>query len=665
MTTKTLSVSDLKLYDLGSINLVAGRMDAQNPLLAKKLHELGYIYALYGALDGLSLSYSMFKYSFDVLITDQNLSSSDIMHDWMLTPSGILTTAASSITLITFSFLANVFDDDDKNRFKRFVAIAWPYCRDTMKGLKNGYKGVKSTIQAMEFLGGQDLNNLIVPFGLLLGGLSVINRLWARYWTAQRKDMMKANAKLLAEMQDTLTLDSLDENFKKINSQSLRLRSMMLLSAAYGGVVDGLYLYVGVLGLCSMLPPVFVAMTVFCALYFLACVATRVYEEYDFQRKLVISQAKIELAYHGKKIELLFAELQELPAKLSADPENKSLLLLQDELISDFESTVMMFQQKRKELCSLSTLSYTSAFLSGLKDGLAAYGALSSIMFAVATVLILASASFPPALLITCVSLGMACLIGFIAFSMIQTYRHRAKQEQDPDLPNTELLKIGQLFKEAKNEVECLEPEHVKTTIVDGMAVDPSPQFYFQEASEIARSLCSGVGKGSKAIDFTMNALQEVNEKGHYQDTPIMFGFIGLSAIVYALVLGLRAYARGFGKPPIDAPPTDKSKDSEEIEMEVFPPASINEKWLSSDKESGSGQEQQPPDSPPLRAPTRSGHSIFNTPTQTRSSPNTNLDDLSSSNFQRSHSSINLSSIEVPPTQPPHVQMSDKSLGLM
>ena len=58
-------------------------------------------------------------------------------------------------------------------------------------------------LDSIEGLGGQNLSQLIVPFGLILGVLSVLNRIWLRYMVNQRKEMMKANAKLLQELQNT------------------------------------------------------------------------------------------------------------------------------------------------------------------------------------------------------------------------------------------------------------------------------------------------------------------------------------------------------------------------------------------------------------------------------------------------------------------------------
>ena len=621
-------------------------MDIDSRRLAKKIHKLGYIYALYGALDGLSLSYSMIKYSFDLLYTDTDLNASDVMHNWMMTPAGIAAAAAESITLIGFSLLANLFSDDDKNAFKRFIAIIWPYVRDTTKGLKNAYKGVRSTLQAYGLLLGQNVRYLIVPIGLFLGALSVVNRICMRRFVVEpRKVMMKTNAELLLEIQgacclhvklkipqdktayknsyilvntqlyyvnhdgviEGVTLTRFDEfasrlndkkstirlsvqelqyliksngghappahfdaatcrNFReRIGRQSLGLRSAGLLGAAYSGVIDGLYLFMGAIGLAALSSPLLLVMTILCTFFSGICIATRVYEEYDFQRKLIGTQAKIELALLGKELESLVATFQQL-----ADP---LLTTSAEDLLQKQEKTFVAFEEKLKEfkiqqgyLDAQVTLSYKSAALAGLKNGLVAYCAIASVMFAVATVCVILTTPFPPAFLLACVISGMACLIGFMIHSLVSNYQHlhardlekrqekKAAEELGPKKSLT-LLDISILLKEnrasAQAVVKALQPTEIKEAILKGMVVDPSPQFFFQEWFEVVRSFFSGFSKGQKSVDYTLNALQEPDQEGHYQDTPVMFALTVVSAVVHAGALSLRAYARGFGRPDL------------------------------------------------------------------------------------------------------------------
>ncbi|KTD36389.1 transmembrane protein [Legionella nautarum] len=550
------------------MDLLARRKDQSPPPLAKKLHEWHLIYGIYGALDGLSLSYSMIKYLWDVLFG--SASNSDEMHDWLIEPEGALAAASGSITLIVFSMLANHYSDDDENLFKRYIAIVWPYCRDTMKGLKNAYKGSRSMLQLIETLsGGQSLAHLFVPIGLALGGISVLNRIWYRRMLTERKTMMKANAKLLEEIQNTTDFDLLPritddptdlDNPNPIKRQSKPVRLAALLSAAYGGVVDGLYLYIGVFGLCSLAPPLLIAMTVFSSIYMLSSIATRIYEEYDYQRKLRIAEAKIELAHSGKTIELMVKKLHLLHLKIAGTKNNIDLLKEQQELVEQFNIAIQLFEQKRKNYRSITTLSYTSAVLAGAKRGLYAYSALASLVFAVGTILVLASTPFPPFLLVSCISIGMLLLIGFIAHSIITTHQHRLKQKEIIEaelgtmcpIEDEKLIHIKWLY-DASCDVQHLEPERVKEAVLDGMAIDPTPQFFFEEWFEVIRSFFSGVGKGSKAIGLMMNPLEVTDDKGHYHESLIMMGFIAFSAFIHTITLAARAYAR-MGKDPLEKP---------------------------------------------------------------------------------------------------------------
>ncbi|WP_133128126.1 hypothetical protein [Legionella nagasakiensis] len=554
----------------GKTTMPLKRSNARSRSYAEKLHEAGYIYALYGALDGLSLSYSMIKYGFDLLCVNGGANSSDLMHDWMMTPGGAAAAAAEAVTLVGFSLLANVFNENDKNAFKRYVATLWPYFRDTLKGLKNAYKGIRSTMMVASVFAGQDLNYMILPLGIGLGVLSVFNRIWYRRMKDRRKAMMKENAKLFEDIQATVNPDeqACAEFRKRIGRQTDAEKFKGLLSQAYSGIIDGMYLYMGVLGLTALAPPVFIAMSIFCVVFTLTCIITRVYEEYDYQRKLVASQAKIELAICGKELEVLFGRLQKMSDPRLA-PLDEDLQSYQKELFQALESKIKEFEEKRGFLHSQVTLSYTSAMLEGLRNGLAAYGAIASIMFAVATICTLSLAPFPPALLIVGVFAGLACLIGFVAHSLHTAYMHRCQQEvqENKPKPPEKLSELLKRVKAHKKEASDLQPIEVEEAILGGMVVDPSPQFFFQEWFEVIRSFFSGVSKGQKSVDYTLNAWQEADEQGHYHESSLMLGLTVVSATVYSVALALRAHARGFGRPDIGGrttPPLKKNVGKEE-----------------------------------------------------------------------------------------------------
>ena len=557
--------------------------DVKSRQWAKWSHEIVYVYGLYGILDGFSLSYSMVKYCFDLLYTDGRFSSSDKMHDWMMTPEGAVVAATESITLIAFSFIANTSKDNDKDIVKRYISILWPYCRDTLKGLKNAYKGIRGALQAAGVLMGQDMRYMMVPLGVVFGALSVFNRICMRKYVVEpRKLMTPINAKSLQEIQDATFFDEeACELFRsKILRQSDRLQRVAFLGAAYSGVVDGLYLYMGAIGLAVLTPPVFMVMTLCCLIFSLTCIATRMYEEYTFQRKFIGTQAKIELALCGKEFEILCAKLHELSDPLLTN-DRESLVAEQVKHTDKLKAKIKEFEVRHRFLTSQTAFSGSLAVLDGLRNGLAVYSAIASVIFAVATIKAMFLVPFPPAFLIGCIIAGMACLVGCVTYSLFHHYSHLPQQNQKESKP---FMRMLLLFKENKEKVlGDLTPTEVKVALCGGMVVDPSPQFFFQEWSEVARSFFSGLAKGQKLVDFTLNPLQEPDLQGHYHDTPIMFLVTVLSALVHAVALALRALARGFGRPELDAvkpknPLTIKPDLLHEATQQLPVPEIVNDK---------------------------------------------------------------------------------------
>lgn len=618
---------------------------------AKQLHEAAYIYALYGLLDGLSLSYSMVKYGFDVLYETSKKSSSDEMHDWMITPSGAIAAGTEALTFITLSFIANTSSDDDPNALKRFIATAWPYMRDALKGIKNAFKGLRSALLAGGLLTGQSLKHLIVPMGLIIGVLVAVNRIWYRSMREQRKDMMQQNEGILTNLKKNTgwpvdecgllmsdsppdpndidafpmighaayviyenkiyyvnkifgTYQSVDITNSDVNkikkygnkdqqtlNKSLLIdieklsgikhqtidqtmekqkvflhhnRNKGLISQFFNGVIDGLYLYMGVLCVTTIAPQFFMLTAAISMFFAVSCVVTRVHEENEYQKKLTQSQMKIKFAMSGKELEMVCLNtLKELEGleKLSGREFDESL----NKIANTFENHYNIFIEKRKNLANKLRVSTTSAAITGLQNGLSAYGVLASALFAVATVQLLCGAAVSAPLVIGTVMAGLACAIGFMAFAIYKNHQLQKAQKEalkkDPTLIFSVLDKINQAKVERaalKEDFPC--EEEVKLAILEGMTVDPSIQYFFQETFEVFRSLLSGVAKGYKALVHILNALLEKGEDGHYKEPFYMLVLTVLSAGIFSAVLGLRALARGFGR--------NKVNECEEVDFE-------------------------------------------------------------------------------------------------
>ncbi|KGP62989.1 hypothetical protein EP47_02750 [Legionella norrlandica] len=548
--------------DLAFILAIAGRLDAQSRILAQKLDKDRLVYYVYSILDSLSSSYSMFKYFFDVLSPSKD---SDSMHDFLNSPTGIITITAESVFLVAFSFLACRFENEKEDSYKKFIATAWPYFRDVMKGLKNAYKGWKSTVEAFGLISGVDAKFLIIPAGVALGVLAAANRFWIRSMLEERKQMMKANMELLIEIKKLMSLSHEERitYLKQIKYQALRTRGTAYCAVAAGGLLDGLYLYVGVLGLAVLSPPLLAAMAAICIFYTAACVITRLYEEYDFQLKLLITQTQCQLLLITRELETSYKKLLLLKEKSFKNQDDLEEI---ERLEKAVINLINQFDDKRSLLSRQSNRTYFTSALLGMKNGLYAYGALASVLFLVGSILVLTGISFPPALLVSCIITGLVLIVGFTLHAVITNYVHLKKQNKQDERPYDRILKLK---KDINTELspELLEAHEFHKSLNDGLSLDPSPQFFIQEWCEVFRSLFSGCGKGQKFVDFAGNSLQERGDDGYYHDTPVMHVLSIMSALLFGSTLALRAFARGLGRKPLGQ--IKLTEDTEELPVMV------------------------------------------------------------------------------------------------
>jgi hypothetical protein len=302
-------------------------------------------------------------------------------------------------------------------------------------------------------------------------------------------------------------------------------------------------------------------MAIFSVIFTVVCIATRVYEEWDYQRKLVETQVQIEMALYETEMEAILGKMQLLSQKQAKGGSDVLTPAMYDE--TQKASTTLLlkklddFECCEKQLRSHVLLSYRSAALAGLRNGLYAYSAISSLMFAIAMITAISSISFPPFLVLAFGIAGMACLIGFLAHSLITNYQHLKANALEESRSRVNIHAILTQMKDVSSQVAEFKPKEIETAILDDN-FDQSPQFWFQEWFEVLRSFFSGIGKGQKSIDYTLNPLLEPDDKGHYQDSPLMLWFTLASATIYTVVLTLRAHARGFGRPKI----TDTGADT-------------------------------------------------------------------------------------------------------
>ncbi|MGQ3890744.1 hypothetical protein [Legionella sp. CNM-4043-24] len=540
------------------------RLDAYVRKLAKKLDKKEYLASSFGLVDGMNISISNLQSIFSYIYANsKSVSATDALHDWMMSPLGFALTAAETVTLVALSIIGNRKDSkNSQDDFKRNVALMWPYMRDVMKAWKNGGKGVRSLIQISNQLGNVNINSLIMPLGIAVGVLGAANRVWYRHIKDKRKKQLELHAAVLADIEKLDHIMTEEERlgfWDRVKDEKGLARMEGYTAAIIGGAVDSLYLYLGLLGLASLAGPVFVPLAVFCIVQSVCCIINRVYEEYCMQRDFLINRAEIDLAMfineRGPAIQKWFARLQTLSKEISGDVDqhlsDEQRQRLQDEFDetgAQLDNEIKLFTAKRNHLLSLQPTSYLEAILIGIKNGLSAYSAYSSSVFFVATVLLIASAPFPPGLVIASVSFGIALLAIFVGLAVIQAYRHHKEMQAKKDSPDLKLCTMMAALKDPEL-VHAVRVESVESIIGDGLVVDPSPQFFFQDWFEVIRLAFSGPGKGSKLTEYALNDFQQLDhDTGHYRDPLFMQALSIVPAILCTIVLSLNGLVKGFGK---------------------------------------------------------------------------------------------------------------------
>ncbi|MCC5792710.1 MAG: hypothetical protein JJT82_08930 [Legionellaceae bacterium] len=576
-------------------------------VLATSLHESGYLYLAYGALDGLSNAYSSWKYLFDIHYCNSPIDSADALHEWMLTRQGLLLVGFETLVLVAYSSMGNYFDDDASHLLKKWAARSWPYVRDCIKGSKNAFKGLRTSLQVSSRLLDIPLLQVLLPASLLLGLMATANRLLLRYMYGQRKEMMKLNKELLLAIQAAKNMSDVEERYRSSppRQQKRYVRRLAYIGAAFGGLVDGMYMYVGILGLVlnAVTLPVLFLLTACSALYLAACIVTRLYEEFNYQLRVDVSVSKIELAYtgklltyeldaflilHQKKIEDQQPNAENPPdtetktetppsteppptTEIPPNPEHlirpkNSLsaeeLVRYEALFKTVNAQLIRFSNIQTKLIHDQSMTWTRAFLMGLRHGLSAYGVLTSCLFAAATILTLCSVTLPVTMLVSCIVAGLALLGIFLAHAFYKACHYQRQARQLDEESRSIIEEVVDTIKRHETTVENLKPDEFKNKLFGYMTVDPSPQFFFQEWFEVVRSFFSGIGKGSKSIDYTLNNYQERGEDGHYHHaTLMMLSISAVSSLIFAFCLALRALCKGFGRPAVDAISPEKEQE--------------------------------------------------------------------------------------------------------
>ena len=493
---------------------------------AVKLDENRLVYGAFG-LTAASDARNIISWGFEAT-NEAGISASDRMHNWLMSPVGIAVATIESLFLIVFAVLGSYFDETHTNPIIRFLVLTWPYVRDSLKAIKNGYKGARSLIYIGIIFGAAAavMSNVLLPLGIAFGAIYLINRVWYRHMCSGRKKMQTMNdlltkwssfseAQRLAALNKNNALKEALEKLCKnkiinaltddiplqhllslINTQNGTAKFKGYVSAGLNGTFDGFYMYAGLYLLCTLVPTIAIIVNVFALFFIVLSILRNIYEEYCFQRKLELSAYKAE----------------------------QKLLLAFPELSVEQNARVKIIEQK---LSRLNNFTFIHALCESIRDGLGVYCVLTGILFAVSIF-----TPIPFGVILGVIAAGVISLIACAGYNLWKTHQYQIKREQ---------IKKEQ----AQQEIEC---KHNFQLHLAKKALPEMPENKQPDQTELGRAALSGFKQGGKQANFFLNSLQEKSDQDHYQSSPVILIATCILGAIISVIYFLRDLAKGFGR---------------------------------------------------------------------------------------------------------------------
>lgn len=363
---------------------------------------------------------------------------------------------------------------------------------------------------------------------------------------------------------------------QKINTAQLIKNTAYNQNAAYyllkafNGLVDGLYLYISIISLVPLCPQALLFAVALSILYCVLCIIQRLYEEYQTEQNVRVSEYKIALAAAGKELELCLLELNKIAILIQQETnkniQDKHILerLKGDQKAADeaLEKQLKNFQAARKMLRAENKVTNLTCVLLGIKHGLPFYGVVLSALFTAAFICFLCSTPIAPMAVLIIIAAGIPILLATIAHAFLTRKKNAPDETPEQEKENT--ANIGKVIAQVKasfnlTRKDASEAEEVdriraraKNSFLDWITLsiqaDALLDTYYSEGAEVFRSLWAGILKGKKEAEFLFNSLQTPDAQGHYQDSMLMYFIIIPLALIYAVSFALKAFAKGFSR---------------------------------------------------------------------------------------------------------------------
>ena len=616
---------------------------------AEYLDKNKHVYWLYGGPDGFVLAYSMLKYVPDLIYNGSKTETARALRDFITNPWGNAITIAWLTSLTLWSAYANGISKQKNNPDAQAFYVTWQSFRDSIKGLRNAHRGIRSTLDAIHLISSVDARYALLPLGLILGIPSMYNRWWNRQMVTIRKKTMDKNKSFSEELlnwgrfndehnilpasEETLKNKHANSfllidknNFKnrrlyyinrqgeaedlKLNTDEIAYflekknklpqhkdkkhpsviqwkeilpqhaekhfiafhksaarelqeniapanhahnnRVACEFSAAYGGFVDGLYLFMGLISLVTLSPEILITVAVISTVCMVACIFTRLQEEWEYDKLLRISEQKAQLTASIKQHQAELATVGLLTIQLKQTLDSSSNSQAKENLnkqlkkaetrLDDTQSTI---RQLHNELLSISSISTIEAVLTGLKLGLTAHGTLVCGLFAAAVIgKVFFAAILPQAVILACVILSIVITIASIQASVSYIDQYNKKLQAEGKTHYNIFQSVVDKIKNARDayELSDIDNEAAFSAFCDGT---PYLNWTLLSWLEVLRSTGSGIMKGPKSVDFFwLTFFDGSSQHDQQHDHPALSLALVISLILCAFIWCLRALAK-------------------------------------------------------------------------------------------------------------------------
>jgi hypothetical protein len=318
------------------------------------------------------------------------------------------------------------------------------------------------------------------------------------------------------------------------------------LAAAFGGLANGVYLFMGLISLVPLSTPILFILTGFSVFASLACILTNLHEEHDYQNLHVMSTQKVEIALAAKELELKLAEYNKIffssctpeaghveSASILADEKNQASIAL--------DRAHQKLMDAHDELFKTSLVSIDDAYLIGLRHGLAACSSIICGVFASSVLSYLLLGAALPQLFI------LASVILAVYILTVSVEDEVNRYENDNELRRAHFHdqnnELAYFITENKDKPLTSLFREFKARNIADLTQGVTPRNHPRLTKlEHLRQWFSGIMKGPKYLDLLLTAFEE---PGHHEHEA---AWLPILALPFAALFSFAWSGRGLAK---------------------------------------------------------------------------------------------------------------------